>query len=80
MARTRPASTASTGGATPSSGTAFSKAVSKAYDGDIQMIKSSSIRVPSQAANAQKRRPIPLQGSLAGQPEDDWARANFKLD
>jgi transposase len=31
------------------------EAVSKAYDGDIQMIDSSSIRVHQHAANAQKR-------------------------
>ena len=31
------------------------EAVSKAYDGDIQMIDSSSVRVHQHAANAQKR-------------------------
>jgi acetamidase/formamidase len=31
------------------------EAVSKAYDGDIQMIDSSSIRVHQHAANAQKK-------------------------
>ena len=38
------------------------KAVSKAYDGDIQMIDSSSIRVHQHAANAKKRRSIRLHG------------------
>ena len=33
--------------------------VSKAYEGDIQMIDSSSIRVHQHAANGKKRRPIP---------------------
>jgi putative transposase len=42
------------------------KAVSKAYDEDIQMIDSSSIRVHQHAANAKKRRSIRLDGSLAG--------------
>jgi putative transposase len=44
-------------------------AVSKAYEGDIQMIDSSSIRVHQHAANTQKRRSIPLHGSLAGRSD-----------
>ena len=40
-------------------------AVSKAYDGDIQMIDSSSIRVHQHAANGKKSAAIPLHGSLA---------------
>jgi transposase len=35
-------------------------AVSKAYDGDIQMIDSSSIRVHQHAANAQKKTTGPV--------------------
>jgi len=35
-------------------------AVSKAYDGDIQMIDSSSIRVHQHAANGQKKRRDPV--------------------
>ena len=35
-------------------------AVSKAYDGDIQMIDSSSIRVHQHAANAQKKTTDPV--------------------
>jgi putative transposase len=34
--------------------------VSKAYDGDIQMIDSSSIRVHQHAANTQKKTPAPV--------------------
>ena len=48
-------------------------AVSKAYDGDIQMIDSSSIRVHRHAANGKKGHPIPLQGPLAGR----FDRARF---
>ncbi len=40
-------------------------AVSKAYDGDLQMIDSSSIRVHQHAANGKKSDAIPLHGSLA---------------
>jgi transposase len=36
------------------------QAVSKAYDGDIQMIDSSSIRVHQHAANAQKKKTDPV--------------------
>ena len=36
------------------------EAVSKAYDGDIQMIDSSSIRVHQHAANAQKKTNDPV--------------------
>ena len=46
------------------------EAVSKAYDGDIQMIDSPSIRVHQHAANAKKRRSIRLHGPLAGRPDD----------
>ena len=35
-------------------------AVSKAYDGDIQMIDSSSIRVHQHAANGKKNKPDPV--------------------
>ena len=42
------------------------QAVSKAYDGKLQMIDSSSIRVHQHAANGQKNDAIPLHGSLAG--------------
>ena len=46
------------------------EAVSEAFEGDVQMIDSSSIRVHQHAANGQKNRPIPLHGSLAGRPDD----------
>jgi transposase len=36
------------------------RAVSKAYDGDIQMIDSSSIRVHQHAANGKKKRSDPV--------------------
>ncbi|WP_428030634.1 IS5 family transposase [Ancylobacter sp.] len=42
------------------------EAVSKAYDGDIQMIDSSSIRVHQHAATPKKRRPIRLHGRSRG--------------
>jgi transposase len=45
--------------------------VSKAYDGDIQMIDSSSIRVHQHAANIKKRRAILLHGSLARRLDDE---------
>jgi len=35
-------------------------AVSKAYDGDVQMIDSSSIRVHQHAANGKKKRRDPV--------------------
>ncbi|WP_367254722.1 transposase [uncultured Phenylobacterium sp.] len=41
------------------------KAVSPAYEGDIQMIDSSSIRVHQHGTNAKRRRPIRLPGSFA---------------
>src|SRR3974377_1913948 len=41
------------------------QAVSKAYDGDIQMIDSSSIRVHQHAANGQKNGAILLQWPFA---------------
>lgn len=40
--------------------------VSKAYDGDIQMIDSSSIRVHQHAANAQKKSPDPVAWVVRG--------------
>jgi putative transposase len=42
--------------------------VSKAYDGDIQIIDSSSIRVHQHAANTQKKTPDPVAwvGRAAG--------------
>jgi hypothetical protein len=46
-------------------GSAFGSCV-KAYDGDIQMIEWSSIRLHQHAANAKKRRSIRLHESLAG--------------
>jgi transposase len=60
--------------------------VSKAYDGDLQMVDSSSIRVHQHAANVKKgsaarRRRLgrlsnPMHGALAGRPdhEDPCAR------
>lgn len=42
------------------------KAVSKAYDGDIQMIDSSSIRVHQHAANAQKKIKDPVAWVVRG--------------
>src|ERR1700677_1841277 len=44
------------------------QAVSKAYDGKLQMIDSSSIRVHQHAANGQKKRrdPIALVARVAG--------------
>jgi transposase len=50
-------------------------AVSRAYDGDLQMIDSSSIRVHQHAANVKKgaRRKLPLGTSL--QPDAWGARA-----
>jgi transposase len=45
------------------------EAVSLAYDGDIHMIDSSSIRVHQRAANAKKRW-TRLHGSLARRPDD----------
>ena len=44
-------------------------AVSVAYEGDIQMIDSSSIRVHQHGANGKKRPAIPLHGSLAWRPD-----------
>ena len=55
------------------------QAVSKAYEGDIQMIDSSSIRVHQHAANAKKRRPIPLHGSFAQRPDDQDTRPGRAL-
>jgi hypothetical protein len=42
------------------------EAVSKAYDGDIQMIDSSSIRVHQHAANAQKKTIDPVAWVVRG--------------
>ena len=50
------------------------EAVSEAYDGDIQMIDSSSIRVHQHAANGKKRHPIPLHGPFAGRVDDQDPR------
>ncbi len=50
------------------------EAVSEAYDGDIQMIDSSSIRVHQHAANGKKTNPIPLHGPLAGRVDDEDPR------
>src|SRR5215207_8899471 len=46
-------------------------AVSKAYDGGIQMIDSSSIRVHQHAANAQKKTADPVAWSLARRSDDE---------
>ena len=40
------------------------EAISEAYEGDIQMIDSSSIRVHQHAANGQKKPSDPFSGSL----------------
>jgi putative transposase len=42
------------------------KAVSKAYDGDIQMIDSSSIRVHQHAANGKKNTSDPVAWAARG--------------
>ena len=42
------------------------QAGSKAYDGDIQMIDSSSIRVHQHAANGQKKRRDPVAWAVRG--------------
>ena len=44
------------------------EAVSKAYDGDIQMIDASSVRVHQHAANGQKKTsdPVAWVGRAAG--------------
>ena len=55
------------------------EAVSKAYDGDIQMIDSSSIRVHQHAANGKKSDAIPLHGSLARRPDDEDPRAGRRV-
>ena len=46
------------------------EAVSVAYDGDIQMIDSSSIRVHQHGGNAKKRRAIRLHGPFARRVDD----------
>src|SRR5947208_6333676 len=50
-------------------------AVSKAYDGDIQMIDSSSVRVHQHGANSKKATRI-ADGPLARWPDDQDPRAN----
>ena len=50
------------------------KAVSEAYDGDVQMIDSSSIRVHQHAANG-KKGAIRLHGSLARRPDQQDPRS-----
>lgn len=50
-------------------------AVSAAYEGDIQMIDSSSIRVHQHGANGKKRPAILLHGSLTRRPDDEDTRA-----
>lgn len=54
-------------------------AVSKAYDGDIQIIDSSSIRVHQRAANGQKNNAIPLHGSLARRADHQNPRPGGRL-
>ena len=54
-------------------------AVSAAYDGKIQMIDSSSIRVHQHAANGKKTNPIPLHGSLARGIDDKDPRLGRRL-
>jgi hypothetical protein len=49
--------------------------VSKAYDGDFQMIDSFRIRVHQDAANAQKKTADPVAWALAGRPDDENPRA-----
>jgi putative transposase len=49
-------------------------AVSKAYDGKVQMIDSSSIRCTSTLPTAKKRDAIPLHGSLARRTDDQNPR------
>ena len=47
------------------------EAVSRAYDGDIQMIDSSSIRVHQHAANTQKKMTDPVAWVARGRPDDE---------
>ena len=68
MVRIRRAYTGSTGG-TRRVGDRILEGVPKAYDGDIQMIDSSSNRVHQHAANG-KKTAIPLHGSLTERPDD----------
>jgi transposase len=57
-------------------------AVSKAYDGDLQMVDSSSVRVHQHAANVKKsgasrrrgRRSSPMHGALARRTDDQDPR------
>ena len=51
------------------------QAVSEAYDGDIQMIDRSSIRVHQHGANGPKKGAIRLHGSLAGRADREESRA-----
>lgn len=55
-ARIRPTTTASSDGAKRAYGTDIFEAVSRAYDGDVQMIDSSSIRVHKHDANGKNGR------------------------
>jgi hypothetical protein len=55
MARIRHVRTASTAGAGPVIGAMILEAVSVAYEGDVQMIDSSSIRVHQHGANGDKK-------------------------
>ena len=50
------------------------EAVSKAYDGDVQMIDSSRIRVHQHAANGKKNKPDPVAWPLAGRVDDEDPR------
>src|SRR5665213_3351914 len=49
--------------------------VSRAYDGDIQMIDSSSIRVHQHAANTQKKMTAPVAWVTRGGPDNENPRA-----
>lgn len=47
------------------------RSVSEAYDGDIQMIDGSSVRVHQHGENGALKGAIPLHGSLARWPDDE---------
>src|SRR5215469_5745383 len=55
------------------------QAVSKAYDGKLQMIDSSSIRVHSTLPTVKKSDAIPLHGSLAGWVDHQNPRSGRRL-
>ena len=75
MVRRRPATTALCDGARWVSGIGSSRRVSKAYDGKLQMVDSSSIRVHQHAANVKKgARRGPRKGTTL-QPDTWGARA-----